>query len=383
MKGIFWFCLLSMLYTLIGYPCWLWMLARVAPRPIRKGKHTEAEALPTISIILAARNEGERIENRIRNLLEQRYPVEKMQLILIDDGSGDETALKIRSCFDTLPKNLPKMFLSHHPSKGKPWCINSAAEGATGEILVFCDARQRFGADALQEMVLNFSDPAVGCVSGELVFETTAGSDIQVEMGSYWKFETWIRGLESRTGSVAGATGAIYALRKSLFRPIPQETILDDVLIPLRAGLAGYRIVFEHGARAYDVVSKDMEQERRRKIRTLAGNWQLLFLEPALAHPRKNPLWFRFMSHKILRLIVPYWAICMVIAAMAIRDAFSIAVLALFFASVLLALAPPQKLSGAGLGKPARICRAVIFLYAFAAIAPLRLLFSPRSLWSR
>lgn len=381
MKGIFWFCLLSIGYTLIGYPCWLWVLARVAPRPIRKGKDIAAEALPNLSILLAARNEADRIEKRIRNLLEQRYPVEKMQLIVVDDGSEDETALNIRSCFATLPKNLSKLFLSHRPSKGKPWCINSAAAGAAGEILVFCDARQRFGPNALQEMALNFSDPTVGCVSGELVFETTEGSDIQVEMGSYWKFETWIRGLESCTGSVAGATGAIYALRKSLFRPIPEETILDDVLIPLRAALAGYRIVFEHGARAYDIVSKDMKQEKRRKIRTLAGNWQLLFLEPALAHPRKNPLWFRFMSHKILRLIVPYWAIGMVVAAMTIRDAVSIFVLALFFASVLMALAPLRMLSKVGLGKPARICRAVIFLYVFAAIAPLRLLFSGRSLW--
>jgi cellulose synthase/poly-beta-1,6-N-acetylglucosamine synthase-like glycosyltransferase len=383
MKAIFWFSLLSMLYTLIGYPCWLWLLSIVAPKPVRKGKPAGTEALPSLSIILAARNEADRIEKRIRNLVEQRYPVEKMQLIVVDDGSGDETALNIRSCLDTLPKNLSKMLLSHHPSKGKPWCINSAAACATGEILVFCDARQRFGTDALQEMVLNFRDPAVGCVSGELVFETTEGSDIQLEMGSYWKFETWIRGLESCTGSVAGATGAIYALRKSLFRPIPEETILDDVLIPLRAGLAGYRIVFDHGARAYDVVSKDMKQERRRKIRTLAGNWQLLFLEPALAHPRKNPLWFRFLSHKIFRLLVPYWGIGVVIAAMTIRDAISLIVLALFFSSVLMALAPLQMLSRAGLGKPARICRAVIFLYAFAAIAPFRLLFCSRSLWPR
>lgn len=383
MKPLFWFCFFAIGYTLIGYPLWLWMSARVRSKPVRKVCPSRPEELPSISVIVVVRNEAGRIERRMTNVLEQTYPPSKMQVIVVDDGSTDDTALRVQSWIDTHSDSCPFLLIRHASSRGKAFGIDSAVELASGEILVFCDARQRFAGDALLHLVLNFADPHVGCASGELVFETTEGSDIQVEMGSYWNFEKKVRSLESRTGSVAGATGAVYAIRKSLFRSIPGRTILDDVLIPMRVALQGYRIVFDHEARAYDVVSKDMKQEGRRKIRTLAGNWQLLVLEPNLAHPLKNPIWFRFLSHKIFRLLVPYWGICMVFSALCIRDVVSVVFLVAFACMLGLSVAPvPEPLSGALFGKAVRMVRAVVYLYAFAAIAPFRLLFSPRSLWS-
>ncbi|MEW6259115.1 MAG: glycosyltransferase family 2 protein [Thermodesulfobacteriota bacterium] len=383
MKLIFWFCFFAIGYTLIGYPLWLWMLAKLRPKPVRKRCPLLPEELPTVSVIVIVRNEAARIERRLANLLEQTYPPSSMQIIVVDDGSTDETAFRAQSWMQTRSDECALLLIRHASSRGKSFGIDSAVERSTGEILVFCDARQRFTRDTMLHLVLNFTDPRVGCVSGELVFETSEGSQIQVEMGSYWKFEKWVRSLESRTGSVAGATGAVYAIRKSLFRPIPARTILDDVLIPMQAALQGYRIVFDHEAVAYDVVSKDMQQEGRRKIRTLAGNWQLLFLEPNLAHPLKNPVWFRFLSHKICRLFVPYWGLCMALCALVIRDGVSIAFLAAFSVMLGLAFFPLSiRLSGSPLGKAARMVRAVVYLYAFAAIAPFRLLFSPKSLWS-
>lgn len=383
MKLLFWLCFFGIGYTLIGYPLWLWMLAKIRSKPVLKHCPSCPQDLPCVSVIVVVRNEAGRIERRLANLLEQTYPPSHMQVIVVDDGSTDDTALRVQSWMDSHSGDPPFLLIRHTSSRGKAFGIDSAVERATGEILVFCDARQRFAKDTLLHLVLNFADPYVGCASGELVFETTEGSDIQVEMGSYWNFEKWVRRLESQTGSVVGATGAVYAVRKSLFSPIPVRTILDDVLIPMKAALQGYRIVFDSEARAYDVVSKDMQQEGRRKIRTLAGNWQMLVLEPNLAHPLKNPIWARFLSHKICRLLVPYWGICMAICALYIRDAVSILFLAAFSGMLGLSFAPlPERLSGSLVGKAVRMVRALIYLYAFAAIAPFRLLFSPKSLWS-
>ena len=125
-------------------------------------------------------------------------------------------------------------------------------------------------------------------------------------MGTYWTYEKWIRKAESRNGSVVGATGAIYAIRKGLYQKLPEETLLDDVLTPLSIVMQGYRVVYEGRAEAYDRVSANVQQEWRRKVRTLVGNWQLLRLKPALLSPAANPVLFRFLSHKIMRLLVPF-----------------------------------------------------------------------------
>jgi len=125
-------------------------------------------------------------------------------------------------------------------------------------------------------------------------------------MGAYWKYEKFIRRSESATGSVVGATGCIYAIRRELYQPLPAGTILDDVLTPLNIVRKGKRVLFESQSVAYDVISKDAHQEWRRKVRTLAGNWQLLSLAPWIILPWKNSLWLRYVSHKLLRLLIPF-----------------------------------------------------------------------------
>ena len=132
-----------------------------------------------------------------------------------------------------------------------------------------------------------------------------------VEMGMYWTYEKWIRSAESRSGSVVGATGAIYAIRRGLYQPLPEDTLFDDVLTPLNIIMQGHRVVYEGRAKAYDHVSGNVQQEWQRKVRTLAGNWQLLKLRPPLSSFRENPIFWRFMSHKILRLVVPF---CLILA---------------------------------------------------------------------
>jgi cellulose synthase/poly-beta-1,6-N-acetylglucosamine synthase-like glycosyltransferase len=184
--------------------------------------------------------------------------------------------------------------------------LNALVPDASGEIVLFADARQRFEPATLRAIVANLTDPAVGAVSGELMLETdpaTAGAGHGAAL--YWRYEKMIRSAESRTDSTVGATGAIYAIRRSLFVPIPDDTLLDDVLIPLRIVQQGYRVIFEPAARAFDRTSATAAQEFGRKARTIAGTFQLFSRERWLFNPWRNRLWFATMSHKGLRLLLP------------------------------------------------------------------------------
>jgi hypothetical protein len=182
--------------------------------------------------------------------------------------------------------------------------LNDTVRSARGEIVVLADARQRFEADAVRRLVSNFADPAVGAVSGELMLNsgTTATGD---GVSIYWRYEKFMRRHESRSDSTVGATGAIYAIRRALFEPIPADTILDDVLIPLRFVGRGYRVLFDATARAVDGPSATARQEFVRKARTIAGTFQLFCRERWLLNPFRNRLWFETLSHKGLRLAAP------------------------------------------------------------------------------
>lgn len=284
------------LYTYVGYPLWLFMLQRIFVKPLQKGVY-----LPTVSVVIAARNEEKNILRRLKNLLEQDYPSDKLDIVVVSDGSTDRTVelLSQQQCRQLSVINLSS-------NQGKAAALNAGVAASQGEIIVFTDARQQFETRVIKQLVSNFVDSKIGCVSGELIFLKDENNTIQTEIGAYWKYEKWIRKAESVTGSVVGATGAIYAIRQNLFQSLPQGTLLDDVLTPMRIVMQGYRTVFDGSAIAYDVVSKDTSQEWKRKVRTLAGNWQLLSLQPALLVPFVNPNWFRFVSHKLLRLIVPF-----------------------------------------------------------------------------
>lgn len=313
METLFWVSALVVGYVYAGYPLLLAVWARAAGRPARKRPLDANQPWPAISIVVAARNEGARLPARVSNLLELRYDGPR-EIIVVSDGSTDGTA-------DALRPFAGKIRLIEVPAGGKPLALNAGADEATGDILVFADARQWFELDALRELVANFADPEVGGVTGELVLDCedspdTSASTIGDGVGAYWKYEKWLRRKEGLVRSTLGATGAIYALRRRLWRPLPAETLLDDVLAPMRAVLAGYRIVFDERARACDTAAPDAAAEARRKRRTLAGNYQILALEPRLLAPFVNPVWLQYVSHKVGRLVVP-WALLALLAASA------------------------------------------------------------------
>jgi len=285
----------------------LGLLAHRRQSPILRNRLS----LPSVSVIIAAHNEEERISDRIKNFLSLDYPRHCLEVIIISDGSTDSTNEILRRYEKGVirPVILPKRV-------GKALALNRGVETAKGEILVFADARQSFAPDAIRELVADFADPQIGAVSGELVLSGADCRPPEHTAGLYWHYEKWIRKTESRVDSVIGATGAIYAIRKKLFVPLPAGTILDDVMIPMRIAMAGHRVVFEKRAVAYDLPASSIEQEFQRKVRTLAGNFQILQFMPELLSPFRNRLFVQYVSHKVTRLLAPYWLLSLFVSSL-------------------------------------------------------------------
>ena len=308
LEWIFWFSFLSIFYTYMGYPLILSVWRRVQKRTTEKGEY-----LPPVSIILAVYNEEKLIERKLKNLLELDYPASLLEIIVSSDGSADRTEEKVSLFLESASKaeagasGKPSIRLMAGPVHvGKAAALNRAVEHARGEIILFSDARQMLDRNVLLKLTANFNDPAVGVVSGELMLVDRPGGKGVSGVGLYWRYEKWLRKMESDIDSMLGATGALYAMRRSLYRPIPADTILDDVLIPMQAVFEGYRIVFEPEAMAYDFVPPRPETEFVRKVRTLAGNYQLLWENGSFWSPRKNRVFFQYFSHKVARLVVPF-----------------------------------------------------------------------------
>lgn len=304
MRTAFWLSALVTAYAWLGYPLLLAIRVRLRPAPAVR----RADIQPTVSVVIVAHDEEANIGRKIRNCLELDYPRDRLELIVASDGSRDRTDAIVES----FAAEGVRLLRLEGPA-GKPTALNHAAPAANGELLLLCDARQELERGALRELVANFADQTVGAVSGELHIRPAGGAAVE-GVGFYWRFEKLVRRLESRAGSTVGVTGAIYALRRQLYRPLDPGTILDDVAIPMRVAREGRRVVFEPGARAWDVAPADPAREFRRKVRTLAGNFQLVALNPWLLVPGRNPLWWSFLSHKLSRLAVPW---CMLAAFVA------------------------------------------------------------------
>ena len=317
MELLFWASLGVVLYVYAGYPVVLEVWRRFA----RRATIVEAGATPPVSVVIAARNEAERLPGRVENLLGLDYPPRSLEIVVVSDGSTDGTRQAVAPWTQPSVGREPRVRLIEIDAAGKAAALNAGVEAATHDILVFADARQRFASDAVRRLVGRLADPAVGAVSGELVLDCEEGasaSTIADGVGAYWRYEKWLRARESEIDSTLGATGAIYALRRACWQPLPPGTILDDVLAPLRAVLAGWRVVFEERARAFDSAAPDAAAESRRKTRTLAGNYQLLALEPRLLLPGVNRVWLQFVSHKLGRLLVPWALVGLFVASLAL-----------------------------------------------------------------
>jgi poly-beta-1,6-N-acetyl-D-glucosamine synthase len=292
---VFWCAASLTLYTYLGYPFWIYLRSRFWPRPWRR-----APMLPSVSVILVVHNCAALLSRRIDQLLSLEYPRDRIEFIVVSDGSTDDTNSILSAINDPLVRSIIVQ-----ERRGKAAALNVGMQSATGEILLFLDIRPSFRTTSLQFLVSNFADPEVGCVTGELVLCDDGHDSVTKAVGSlYWRYEQWIRKCESQVDSPLGVYGGFYAVRRELTRPLPEETILDDMLQPLSVIRQGYRSVIDVRARVYDVWPKSCHVEFSRKVRTLAGLFQLLQLAPWLLS-RENRVRFEFVSHRLLRLLVP------------------------------------------------------------------------------
>jgi cellulose synthase/poly-beta-1,6-N-acetylglucosamine synthase-like glycosyltransferase len=287
--------LTGLAYTYVGYPALIWLLARLFPRAVRRGDFE-----PRVAVIIVVHNEAARIGRKLETCMALDYPKDKLRIVVASDGSEDGTNAIVAACAD---RGVD--LLAFPGRRGKAACLNDAIARCTEEIVVLTDARQRLDPAAVRHLAENFADRDVGAASGELVFETDGITQFGEGVDAYWRYEKFIRQQEGRFHSTVGVTGALYALRRECFREIPPSTILDDVVIPMNAVMAGRRVVFESRARAYDLPSRDPRQEKLRKVRTLAGNYQLMASHPAFLVPLRNPIWVQLVSHKVFRLLGP------------------------------------------------------------------------------
>lgn len=334
---LFWASALTLVYAFAGYPVLVCVLARLRARPVTLGG---GEFVPSVSALVVVRNGEDRIEGRVRNLLACDYPADKFEILVVSDGSQDRTVEVLHRIDDARLRVLARD--SH---RGKASGLNEAVAVARGEVVVMGDVRQRFAPDAIRAFVRPFADSRVGAVCGNL--EVVAGADaVSGGVDVHWRLENAIRRSEAAFDSSVGYTGAICAIRRAAFRPIPEDTILDDVVIPMTIVLQGYRVVYESGARGHDPQPFSQEIERNRKRRTMSGNFQMFFRYPGWLLPWRNRLWWQLISHKYLRLLgFPLMVVCFLTVFSLLDRPFYLAVLlgqAVFYALAFLGLLIPR-----------------------------------------
>jgi len=350
------------IYTVALYPLLLHWAARRRGRAVHR-----APVRKSVSLIMAVHNGAPWMRAKLESILRLDYPRELLEVLVVSDGSTDGTD-EIAAEFAAEGVKLLRAARG-----GKATALNAGMAQATGEVLLFTDVRQRLDPAALKNLVACFADPSVGVVSGELILIET-GREGESGTNAYWRYEKWIRKNLSRLDSLFGATGACYAIRRELAAPLPKGTLLDDVHLPLKAFFQGYRLIFEESARVYDYPAP-MRSEFRRKLRTLAGNYQLLAAFPELLGPR-NRMWLHFLSTKVARLMMPWALLAMAISSFRLPPpwrALSLAAQAALYGIAGLDLVLPR---GFPLKRVTSAVRLFIVLMAAAVfLAP------PRTLW--
>ena len=293
---IFWLSIAFFFYAYGGFALLVGLVGLVQRRGVRKLPIT-----PSVSLIIAAYNEEKVIAERLDNALAMDYPRERLQILVASDGSTDGTD-------DIVASYASKgVLLLSLPRRGKIRTLNAAVARASGKILVFTDANIMCRADTLRELVANFADPSVGGVAGHTTYTLDPASESS-SYGErlYWRYDTWLKKLESQTGSIVSAHGGLYAIRRVLFRPVADGAVTDDFAISTSVIAHGYRLVFEPNALATEVAVPEAQREFRRRVRLMTRGLRGVFLRRRLLNPRKYGFYSVVLaSHKLARRLVP------------------------------------------------------------------------------
>ena len=309
MEEFFLICLGAVVYAYFGYPVLIWCLAHVCRRAHRFPPES-SEQLPSVSLLIAAYNEEAVLENRLQNALAMDYPRDRREIVVASDGSTDRTVDIVRK-YEALGVGV--RLLDFKVRRGKAAVLNAAMKEVKGEIVILSDANSHTEPDAARKLVRWFNDPAMGVVCGRLVLtDPLTGRNAD---SLYWKYETFLKRSEGRLGALLGANGAIYAIRHNVFTPIPNDTLVDDLVIPLWARLhTGCDVAFDSEAVAHEESAPDVTHEFHRRSRIGAGGWKSLALLWPLISPLQGWVAFTFVSHKILRWLGPFFLLGMIVS---------------------------------------------------------------------
>ena len=367
---LFWIAAAIVAYAYAGYPLWIYLQSRLHPR-----KWAQGRMYPTVSIIMAVHNGAKLLRGKITHLLNVDYPRDLVEILIVSDGSHDGTNEILE---EIKHPRLIKVICPDH--QGKANALNHGISRATGEVLVFVDVRPKLEKNALRQIVSNFKDSEVGCVAGELHLRIADHDACTKAVSSlYWRYEQGIRKCESMVDSPVGVYGGFYAIRRELATSLPPGLILDDMYQPLSIIGRGFRSVIDDRARVWDTWPKTSGAEFQRKVRTLAGNYQLLKAAPWLLR-RMNRLRFQLISHKLIRLAVPFCLLFLLLGSWILRGNWPYT--ALFLGQVIF-----YGLAVLGLVWDTRILRriaapaaALVLLNAAALVALFMVLLKPNSL---
>lgn len=311
MQLLFWILIFFVLYAYFGYPLILILLNRLLPF-IRKSQVVPSynqASLPTVDLLIAAYNEERIIAAKIANALSLEYPDGKFNIYVASDGSTDETNNIVR---DLAEKN-DNVHLLEFPRTGKSGILNAAVKYLNGEIIVFSDANTEYAKDSIKQLVSNFARSCVGCVCGRLIYRNPGQLVSGAGESFYWRYETTLKKLESNIGYIAGANGAIYAIRRSLFVPFPPSTINDDFTLSMKIVENGHRSIYDEKAIGYEDVAPSMESEFKRHVRDGAGHYIAIIQLLRLLNPFLGIRSFIYWSHRIIRWAIPFLLIILFI----------------------------------------------------------------------
>jgi cellulose synthase/poly-beta-1,6-N-acetylglucosamine synthase-like glycosyltransferase len=292
LEVLFWVSAGLIVYTHVGYPLVLLALSGIRRR--RELATPDGASLPRVSLIVAAYDEEDVIEGKVANALALDYPRELLEVIVASDGSSDSTAARAREAGADVVLDLPRA--------GKVSAQNAAAARAAGELLAFSDANSVWEPSALRRLVTRLTEPEVGYVCGQVRFLDAGGDNVE---GAYWRYEMWVRGLESRLGGITGGNGAIYAVRRDAYVPLGPSGS-HDLSFPFELARRGFRSVYEPGARASEKMVPTLEGEFARKRRMMTGIWDIVVGERMASPSGYRPLFaFQIASHRLLRYLTP------------------------------------------------------------------------------
>ncbi|MBF0331140.1 MAG: glycosyltransferase family 2 protein [Candidatus Omnitrophica bacterium] len=291
-------------YSYIVYPAILFLLRR----PTAPDVQVPDDRLPSVSIVIAAYNEEKVIRARVENLLALEYPADKLEIIIASDGFGDRTAAIAK---EYASRGVVVCDYPHR--RGKVNVLNETVPKAKNDIVVFSDANTAFKPDTVKMLVRRFQDKRVGSVCGRLIFTTEGTTSGELE-GVYWRYETFLKTVEGQYGSLLGANGALFAIRKELFYQCPPDTIIEDFVVPMKILEKGFKCVYAPEAVAYEDAAKHIIQEKKRRIRIGAGDFQAIGLLWRMLNPLRGFSAMAFWSHKILRWFAPFFMLAAFIA---------------------------------------------------------------------